>query len=66
MTKLGNLILALSFVHPTPATAASPAQTQQTQTGVTPMTKILSLTAALALFVPAAALFLRQAALIVA
>ncbi len=66
MSKIAALALALSFVHPTPARAASPNQTQQTQTGVTPMTRILSLTAALALFVPVAALFLRQAALIIA
>jgi hypothetical protein len=66
MTKIANLVLALHLAHPKSAPTASPDQTQQIQTGVTPMTKILSLTVALALFVPVAALFLHQAALIVA
>lgn len=66
MAKLAHLITALGALHPEPAPAASLDQTHTNLTGVNPMTKILSLTAAFILFVPVAAVFLMQASRMIA
>ncbi len=66
MTKIANLAFVLDAVHPTRAPAASPNQTHTHPLGVSPMTKVLSLTAALILFVPVAAVFLMQASRMIA
>ncbi len=66
MTKLAKLMLAQSFVHPNAAAPASMDQRIETPLGATPMTKVLSLTAALVLFVPVAAVFLYNTALMIA
>ncbi len=62
MPKLPGLVATLVTLHPKPAPAASLDQTHTNSTGITPMTKILSLTAAFILFVPIAAVFLTTAA----
>ncbi len=66
MTKLANLHAMLSTVHLNSNGAASPSQTHTIPLGVTLMTKVLSLTAAIVLFVPVAAVFLMAAARMIA
>lgn len=66
MTKLAPLQVTLDAVHPKRTSTASSNQTQTTPFGVTLMTKVLSLTAAVILFVPVAAVFLMQAARMIA
>lgn len=66
MTKLANLAFSLSALHPDRASAASPNQTHTNLVGATLMTKVLSLTAAIVVFVPVAAVFLMQASRMIA
>lgn len=66
MSKLASLAFSLSALHPGRTPTASPSQTQTTPFGATLMTKVLSLTAAVVLFVPVAAVFLLQAARMIA
>lgn len=66
MSKLAAFVLALSLVHPKRKTPASQVQRHPTQSGVNAMTKLASLTLAFALFVPVAAIFLHNAAQMVA
>ncbi len=66
MTKFANLQFTLNTLHPNTDAAASPSQTHATPLGATLMTKVLSLTAAVVLFVPVAAVFLMQAARMIA
>lgn len=66
MTKLANLHVTLSMLHPKTGEAASQNQTHTNPFGVSTMTKALSLTAALVVFVPVAAVFLHYSALMLA
>ena len=66
MTKLVYFALALSLLHPKRQSPASQFQRHPNQPGVTAMTKLASLTIAMLLFVPVAAIFLHNAALMVA
>ncbi len=66
MSKLIHFAVALSLVHPNRQTPASPFQRHPNQPGVTAMTKLASLTIAMLLFAPVAAVFLHNAALMVA
>lgn len=66
MTKLANLVVSLSAMHPNRASAASLDQTHTNALGATLMTKVLSLTAAIIVFVPVAAVFLMQASRMIA
>lgn len=66
MSKLAFLERALNLVHPKRQTPASQFQRHPNQPGVTAMTKLASLAIAMLLFVPVAAIFLHNAALMVA
>jgi|CXWL01.1.fsa_nt_gi hypothetical protein len=66
MSRLAYLEQALSLVHPNRQTPASQFQRHPNQPGVAVMTKLASLTIAMLLFVPVAAIFLHNAALMVA
>ncbi|MEQ1619423.1 MAG: hypothetical protein ABL883_13895 [Terricaulis sp.] len=66
MSKLAQVAHTLSAVHPNRKSTASQFQRHTNQPGVTAMTKLASLTIAMLLFVPVAAIFLHNAALMVA